>query len=302
MTIPNSVWWLALGILISTGAVYLYVQRGKGEQEIRIGEHLYTNAGLLRRTASYLIDSCVFLTIFAACFFGYQDTNSLFFFFMSSVSYCLLWTIFNSTGFSIGKFSMGLTIITEEGRRPGPVCGAVRTAVSIISSLPTGLWIFYILQFNGVLPGFGYLIAVVNSHNRTLHDLIAGTYVIRRQKRVTCHEILISHACSHSQPGSAGALLGRPAVHLGEGVEYGLARRVAQLAVEAALAEEVDERARLRPVARRRIGLAQLALGVAELIVEEAHEVGHAPVGGPIGRVSRYHDSLAVPSIRCPLR
>lgn len=74
------------------------------------------------------------------------------------------------TGRTIGKWTTGLRIERMSGGRPGILRAFVRHIIGYpLSLLPFGL---------------GFLIAMVNSSGRSLHDLIAGTIVVRRNEMV----------------------------------------------------------------------------------------------------------------------
>jgi uncharacterized RDD family membrane protein YckC len=70
------------------------------------------------------------------------------------------------TGRTIGKWTTGLRIETTDGRAPGIIRALVRHVLGYpLSLLPFGL---------------GFLMVTVSSTGRALHDLIAGTIVVRR--------------------------------------------------------------------------------------------------------------------------
>ena len=74
------------------------------------------------------------------------------------------------TGRSIGKWTTGLRVERMRGGAPG---------------IPRALLRHFIGYPLSLLPfGLGFLIVTVNSSGRSLHDLIAGTIVVRRNETV----------------------------------------------------------------------------------------------------------------------
>src|SRR5713101_5718541 len=75
------------------------------------------------------------------------------------------------TGKTVGKWTTGLRIERPDGRLPGIPRALLRHFIGYpLSLLPLGL---------------GFLIATVGTSGRALHDLIAGTVVVRRYAPVT---------------------------------------------------------------------------------------------------------------------
>lgn len=66
-------------------------------------------------------------------------------------------------GQTVGKRLMRLRVITTRGQSPGPVCAVLRTAWLLLSLAPAGL---------------GFLWCIFDRERRSLHDHLAGTYVI----------------------------------------------------------------------------------------------------------------------------
>jgi uncharacterized RDD family membrane protein YckC len=66
-------------------------------------------------------------------------------------------------GQTLGKRFMRLRVITTSGQSPGPVCAVIRTALLLLSLAPAGL---------------GFLWCIFDRERRSLHDHLAGTYVI----------------------------------------------------------------------------------------------------------------------------
>jgi uncharacterized RDD family membrane protein YckC len=73
-------------------------------------------------------------------------------------------------GQTIGKWATGLRIQRKDGRPLGWIHSLLRHLVGYPFSLLT--------------LGMGFLVAAFNSQGRTLHDLIAGTVVVRDTTRV----------------------------------------------------------------------------------------------------------------------
>jgi uncharacterized RDD family membrane protein YckC len=69
------------------------------------------------------------------------------------------------TGLTLGKWATGLRIERDDGGNPGIGRAALRHFVG------------YPLSF--ALAGLGFLMAAVSVHGRGLHDIIAGTFVVR---------------------------------------------------------------------------------------------------------------------------
>jgi len=69
------------------------------------------------------------------------------------------------TGLTLGKWATGLRIERSDGARVGIGRAALRHFIG------------YPLSF--ALLGLGFLIAAVSVHGRGLHDMIAGTIVVR---------------------------------------------------------------------------------------------------------------------------
>jgi uncharacterized RDD family membrane protein YckC len=74
-------------------------------------------------------------------------------------------------GQTIGKWATGLRIMQRDGREMGVARSLLRHLVGYPLSLLT--------------LGLGFLIAAFNSNGRTLHDVIAGTVVVRETARRT---------------------------------------------------------------------------------------------------------------------
>ena len=72
--------------------------------------------------------------------------------------------LFYSLGRSPGRAIVGIRIIDEAGRPPGPQRGGVRLLMSAVSALALGI---------------GYLAMLWSPTNQTWHDQVAGTYVVR---------------------------------------------------------------------------------------------------------------------------
>jgi uncharacterized RDD family membrane protein YckC len=70
-----------------------------------------------------------------------------------------------TTGFTLGKWATGLRIERTDGQQLGVGRACLRHFVG------------YPLSF--LVFGIGFVMAALNSRGRTLHDLIAGTFVVR---------------------------------------------------------------------------------------------------------------------------
>jgi uncharacterized RDD family membrane protein YckC len=66
-------------------------------------------------------------------------------------------------GQTLGKRLVHLRVITTRGQSPGPACAVVRTGLLLLSLAPAGL---------------GFLWCIFDRERRSLHDHLAGTYVI----------------------------------------------------------------------------------------------------------------------------
>lgn len=92
------------------------------------------------------------------------------------MGFVLWWTILSliyfaaveMAGTTIGKAIVGLQIVDENGKTPGPVRSLIRNALRIADFLP----LFYLL---------GYLTANSSPTRQRLGDRIAHTYVISRR-------------------------------------------------------------------------------------------------------------------------
>ncbi len=67
-------------------------------------------------------------------------------------------------GATLGKRLFGLRVIGPDGAAPSPARSAARSALAIVSA---------------GLVGLGFLLALFNRSGRTLHDLIARTWVVK---------------------------------------------------------------------------------------------------------------------------
>jgi uncharacterized RDD family membrane protein YckC len=74
-------------------------------------------------------------------------------------------------GQTLGKWATGLRIV----RRDGQLMGAGRSLIRHLIGYPLSL----------LTLGVGFLLAAFNSNGRALHDLIAGTVVVREEARRT---------------------------------------------------------------------------------------------------------------------
>lgn len=70
-------------------------------------------------------------------------------------------------GATLGKRLLGLRVVGRDGRRPSLGRSAVRAALALLSFL---------------LLGLGCLLALFTISGRALHDFLAGTYVVERDR------------------------------------------------------------------------------------------------------------------------
>jgi uncharacterized RDD family membrane protein YckC len=86
-----------------------------------------------------------------------------------------LWWCYFAVGWGLigatpGKWLLGLRIVDHRGRSPIGVSRAfLRLAAYTVSSVTLGM---------------GHLLIVLRHDRRALHDLLAGTWVVRRQRRI----------------------------------------------------------------------------------------------------------------------
>lgn len=71
----------------------------------------------------------------------------------------------NGKGGTLGRRALGLRVINEAGNAPGLKTGVSLYILSILSCIPLGL---------------GYLWMIRHRRKQTWHDLLCGTYVIRK--------------------------------------------------------------------------------------------------------------------------
>ncbi len=76
------------------------------------------------------------------------------------------WNMIATHGKSVGKFCLGMRIVTDGGRRPGFIRGVVLRswATSVLNMIP--------------LFGFADAVCIFGETHRCIHDFIAGTYVV----------------------------------------------------------------------------------------------------------------------------
>jgi uncharacterized RDD family membrane protein YckC len=137
-------------------------------------------AGFWRRVAALLIDRVLLGSVnLVLCFFylllsgtdSASDeirviiTASAIFGFLLRWLY---WTLMESSPLqaTIGKAAIGIIVTDTEGGRISPARANGRYWAKIISAIPFG---------------FGYLMAGFTPRRQALHDLIAGTLVVRKQ-------------------------------------------------------------------------------------------------------------------------
>ena len=122
----------------------------------------FIHAGFWRRFAAFLIDgfAVAVLNVPFLLFPGAQWITGI-------VVWWLYYPFFNSSALqgTPGKVYLGLAVTDEGGRRIGFRTAAIRELAEILSALMLGL---------------GYFFNVFTDRRQALHDLIAGTLVLRR--------------------------------------------------------------------------------------------------------------------------
>lgn len=74
----------------------------------------------------------------------------------------------NLNGGTVGKRLLGLRVVARDGGPPGFLRGLIRALVWLIGS---------------TAGSFGFLVALLNRENRTLHDLLSGTVVVESSRK-----------------------------------------------------------------------------------------------------------------------
>lgn len=74
----------------------------------------------------------------------------------------------NVSGATLGKRLIGLRVVTRDGERPSFLNALIRSAVWLIGS---------------TAGSFGFLVALFNRENRTLHDYASGTVVVETYRK-----------------------------------------------------------------------------------------------------------------------
>jgi uncharacterized RDD family membrane protein YckC len=93
-------------------------------------------------------------------------------FFAAQTLYYLTW---NLLGWSPGKRACGLRLVTASGERPGVARALARAVLAVL--------------FSQILL-LGYLLALLDPQRRTLHDRVAGTWVVRAEDDANASEAL----------------------------------------------------------------------------------------------------------------
>jgi uncharacterized RDD family membrane protein YckC len=88
---------------------------------------------------------------------------------------------------TVGKRVMGLIMVDRRGRKV---------------SLLRATWRFVVEVFSTVLLLIGYLVALTNSRRQTLHDLAAGTLVIRREYAQVAPAVIERLSGGSTPPGA----------------------------------------------------------------------------------------------------
>jgi uncharacterized RDD family membrane protein YckC len=126
-------------------------------------------AGFWRRVAAYFVDSIVVLVAAAFLLLPFSFTES--FAWIGSLAVLVFFLAYfimmNSSGLqaTIGKLVLGVKVTDGQGNRIGTGRSAGRFLGTFVSSLVLGV---------------GYLLAGWTERRQALHDMIAGTLVVRR--------------------------------------------------------------------------------------------------------------------------
>lgn len=87
----------------------------------------------------------------------------------------------NMAGGTVGKKLLGLRVVTADGSPPGAARAALRAGAWLLST---------------PLANFGFWLALFHPRTRTLHDLIAGTYVVEEGPRRSDGALLFAVAAA----------------------------------------------------------------------------------------------------------
>lgn len=110
---------------------------------------------------------------------------------LTAGGWAVLWFTYLVLGWGVlgatpGKWLLGLRVIDWRGRYPiGPVRAVLRLTAYNVSALPLGA---------------GHLLSLLRSDRRTLHDMLAGTRVIRARQLPQVREV--SPQSAHRRHGS----------------------------------------------------------------------------------------------------
>lgn len=130
-------------------------------------------AGFWRRFAAYYIDAIVItvatLLILLPFMFMFNETLAMIGGVVAVVFYLAYFPVMHSTALqaTVGKLLLGVKVTDRDGNR-----------ISIGRSLGRFLGMFFVSSL--LTLGVGYLIAGVTERRQALHDMIAGTLVVRR--------------------------------------------------------------------------------------------------------------------------
>ena len=131
--------------------------------------HLY--AGFWRRVAAYYLDGIVVLVVAAPLLIPFMSSETLMM--IGSVAIVVLYLgyfpVMHATRLqaTIGKWLLGVKVTDRQGNRIG-----------IGRSL--GRFLAMFLISSSLTLGIGYLTAGVTQRRQALHDMVAGTLVVRR--------------------------------------------------------------------------------------------------------------------------
>ena len=132
-------------------------------------------AGFWSRLAAYLIDSLIVGAVFVLTaprllnidlqqWLEQTTTGADAYATVLQVAYFTLTVAIFAT--TVGKRALGMQVLRTDGGRPGLVRALVRALGQLLS---------------GLFFGLGFLLIALRADKRGLHDLIAGTVVVRRR-------------------------------------------------------------------------------------------------------------------------
>jgi uncharacterized RDD family membrane protein YckC len=157
-------------------------------------------AGFGLRLAAYLIDGAVLtggllivsLLLFAFFLLTNGDNVAGLWIFLACFWVVVIWLYragmeSSTLQGTVGKRIMGLAVVNRSGRRPSIARASLRFLVELVSM---------------ALLGLGFLIALTNRRRQALHDLMAGTLVVRREYASVAPAVM--HRMAAPPPPPAG--------------------------------------------------------------------------------------------------